>query len=243
MKLWVNVCFHYVPERLPKFYQLIENINKFKTKGTKIIINSNTNFDDNLPIKVSVLDDPFHLTWEHKKDMQAFLESDYTHFVYLEGNLNLTQKNLNYWCKYREFFKNNNLNFIPAIHRVQIGKDGRTYSLDSTRHVNKNPSIEVQGKKFISLPEAYQGMFIMDREMVQEHINSDFFKLGQKGWFGIRESANLGNMFINVPAGFPHRALVPLDNFDECCAVHNGTDYHGDFNSPHAKIPVTELFV
>jgi hypothetical protein len=242
MKLWVNVCFHYVPERLPKFYNLIENINKFKTEKTKLIINCNISFDNNLPIQVSVLDDPFHLTWEHKKSMLNFLESDFTHFVYLEGNLELTQKNLNYWCKTKQLFKQNNLNFIPAIHRVQVFNE-KTYSLDSTHRVNKKFAIEIGNQKFISLSEPYQGMFIMDREMVEEHINSDYFNLGQKGWFGIRESANLGNMYINVPSGFSHRALVPLNNFDECCAVHNGTDYHNDLNSPHAKILITELFV
>lgn len=243
MKLWLNVCFHYVPKRLSNFYGTLENIGEFKTKETKLIINCNTNFDNTLPIDVSILDDPFHLTWEHKKYMRKFLESDFTHFVYFEGNLKLTQKNLDYWCRNRELFKKNNLNFIPSTHRVQIGQDGKSYSLDPTRRVNKNNFIEIENKKFISLPEPYQGMFIMDREMVEEHINSDYFNLGQKGFFGIRESANLGNMFINVPAGFAHRALVPLDDFDECCVIHYGTDYYADLNSPHGKILTTELFV
>jgi S-adenosylmethionine:tRNA-ribosyltransferase-isomerase (queuine synthetase) len=45
-------------------------------------------------------------------------------------------------------------------------------------------------------------MFIMDREMVEEHRKSDYFNVGQTGWWGIRESANLGNTFIHPPHKF-----------------------------------------
>ena len=50
-------------------------------------------------------------------------------------------------------------------------------------------------------------------------------------------------MYLNVPDGFSHRALVPLDDFDECFVIHYGTYYHGDPNSPHGKILTTDLFV
>ena len=239
MKLFVNVAFHYVPERTTSFYK---NLFAFREMNdVKIIINSNTNFDDSLPIHVSNLADPYHLTWEHKKYMQEFLDSDYTHYAYLEGNIVVTKKTFDYWNKTRALFKRNGLNFIPAVHRVQV-VDGQTYSLDCTHQVRHRPTIEVEGQKFVSLAEPYQGMFIMDREMVEEHIKSDYFNLGQKHSYGIRESANLGNMYVNVPQGFAHRAMIPLNNFSDCLVTHYGTDYHGNPYSPHAKIKIEELF-
>ena len=41
MKLWVNVCFHYVESRLEGFKDLIKNLKQLKTTETKIIINTN----------------------------------------------------------------------------------------------------------------------------------------------------------------------------------------------------------
>jgi hypothetical protein len=239
MKLWVNVCFHYVEKRVKHFYKLIENL---KSVDAKFIINSDINFDNTLPIDVAILSNPYYLTWEHKKYMQKFLDSDYTHFAYLEGNVEITKKNLDYWESTKEIFEKNNLNFIPGLHRVQI-VNGQTYSLDCTRQVSKIPSLELEGKKFISLPEPYQGMFIMDKQMVKEHIQSEYFIIGQKGWWGIRESANLGNTFVNVLNGFNHRVLMPLDNFEDTLIPHFGTNYHSDPMSPHAKIKIENLFV
>jgi hypothetical protein len=240
MKLWVNICFYYVEDRVEKFKEIFKTLSEIP--NIKIIINSNVNFDDSLPIEVTELSDTYHYTWEHKRYMPEFLNSEYTHFVYLEGNIEVTKKTFNYWLLTRELFKRNNLNYIPATHRVQKDKNGNIYSLDCTHTQRNRPTITVEEQKFISLSEPYQGMFIMDKELVREHIQSDYYNVGQKGSFGIRESANLGNMFINIPSGYNHRCMIPVDNFSDSWVTHFGTDYHGDPGSPHAKIKVEDLF-
>ena len=98
-----------------KFNKLIKNLQKINCKGVKVVINSNTNFNDELQIDVAELADPFLLTWEHKKYMPQFLESDYTHFAYLEGNVDVSQKTFNYWLRTRKLFKDNNFNFIYLL--------------------------------------------------------------------------------------------------------------------------------
>jgi hypothetical protein len=239
MKLWVNVCFYYVEERLEQFREVIKTLSEIP--NLKLIINSNVNFDSSLPIHVVDLEHPYWHTWEHKKCMPKFLESDYTHFAYLEGNIQIERKTFVYWNQTRSLFLKNNLNFIPAVHRVQVN-EGQVYSLDCTHYQRHRPIITVEDQKFISLSEPYQGMFIMDKELVKEHIESDYFAFGQKGSWGIRESANLGNMFVNIPVGFGHRCMLPLNNFSDTWVTHFGTDYHGDKNSPHAKIKIQDLF-
>jgi len=240
MKLWVNVCFYYVEKRLEQFRKVIKTLSDIP--NIKLIINSNVNFDSSLPIHVVDLEHPYWHTWEHKKYMPEFLESNYTHFAYLEGNIEVEKKTFLYWNQTRSLFLKNNLNFIPATHRVQKDTEGQVYSLDCTHLQRHRPTITVEGQKFISLSDPYQGMFIMDRELVKEHINSDYFSFGQKGSWGIRESANLGNMFVNVPSGYAHRYMLPLNNFSDTWVTHFGTDYHGDKNSPHAKIKIQDLF-
>jgi hypothetical protein len=49
-------------------------------------------------------------------------------------------------------------------------------------------------------------------------------------------------MFVNIPIGFGHRHMLPLNNFSDTWVTHFGTDYHGDAGSPHAKIKIENLF-
>lgn len=239
MKLWVSLCFYYVENRLENFKRTINNLSNIP--NIKITVDSNVNFDSNLDIRVTQLADPYHYTWEHKKYMPEFLNSDYSHFAYVEGNIDVTKKTFDYWIKTREMFLKNNHNLIPAVHRIQKDKEGNIYSLDCT-HKQHGCRIKVDDQEFIFLSEPYQGMFIMDKEMVKEHIDSGYYSLGHKHTYGIRESANLGNIYVNVPPNLPHRAALPLNIPDECMVEHFGTDYHGDVNSPHAKIKIEDLF-
>jgi hypothetical protein len=240
MKLWVSLCFYYVENRLENFKRTINNLSNIP--NIKITVDSNVNFDSNLDIRVTQLADPYHYTWEHKKYMPEFLNSDYTHFAYLEGNIGVTKKTFDYWIKTREMFLENNRNFIPAVHRIQKDKEGNIYSLDCTHKQTHSRKVILEGQEFVFLSEPYQGMFIMDKEMVKEHIDSGYYSLGHKHTYGIRESANLGNIYVNVPPNLPHRAALPLNIPDDCMVEHFGTDYHGDVNSPHAKIKIEDLF-
>ena len=241
MKLYVNICFHYVEERLKFLNEVIASILEIPTEETVIIVNSNELFECEGVVNVAHgLKHPYHLTWEHKKYLQQFLNSDYDTYVYLEDDMKITKQTIDYWKQTKELFKNNNLNFIPAIHRIEY-KDGIPMSLDATKKPNNCPSIVVNNQKFVCLPEPYQGMFIMNREEVIEHLNSQYAILGEYRFFGIRESANLGNMFVNVPQGYPHRAVVPVDGFERCWVHHVANNYSSNLNSPHAKIPAKDL--
>jgi hypothetical protein len=240
MKLWVSLCFYYAESRLQNFKRTINNLSNIP--NIKITVDSNVNFDSNLDIRVTELADPYHYTWEHKKYMPEFLASDYTHFAYLEGNIDVTKKTFDYWIKTRELFLENNRNFIPAVHRIQKDKEGNIYSLDCTHKQAHSRKVILKDQEFVFLSEPYQGMFIMDKQLVEEHINSGYYSLGHKHTYGIRESANLGNIYVNVPPNLPHRAALPLNITDDCMVEHFGTDYLNDPNSPHAKIKIENLF-
>lgn len=240
MKIWVNICFYYVESRLENFRKLIDNLSNIP--NTKITIHSNVNFDMDLDIQVVETQDPQHYTWEHKKNIPEFLQSDYTHFAYLEGNIQVTQQTFEYWIQKRKLFQDNGHNFIPAIHRIQKDEEGEIYSLDSIHNQSNCHKITIEDQTFVFLSEPYQGMFIMDKQLAQEHIESEYYSLGQKFSYGLRESANLGNIYINIPSGLQHRSALPLNIPNECMVEHFGTNYQSDPNSPHAKIKIKDLF-
>ena len=246
MKLWVNIAFHYDTNRLQYLERVLESVKNIKTEKTHIVVNSNTHFPctQNLEI-VDDLYDPYLLTWAHKLYMPKFLESDFTHFVYLEDDMEITDKTFQYWVKTRELFKSNDFNFIPGIHRVEYDTNGTAYSLDALDRIQKEsrPRLSIKNKEFISITEPYQGMFIMDRELVEEHISSRFFnEVVMHNNYGIRESANLGNIYVNIPAGWQHRSLIPLTDFSDCWVHHNANNYIVNPNSRHSRIPTESLF-
>jgi hypothetical protein len=172
--------------------------------------------------------------------MSEFLKTDYTHYAYLEDDMKLTTTTLEYWLQTKKLFKSNGFNFIPAIHRIEY-KDGIEVSLDATKKPGACDAIILDNQKFVFLPEPYQGMFIMDREDVIEHLNSQYSNIGQYHNYGIRESANIGNMYVNVPQGYSHRAVVPVNNFEQCWVHHVANNYADNLNTPHAKVPAKDL--
>ena len=260
MKLYITIAAHYVESRLPFLERVLKSVAAIPTQHTKVIIHTNdlseaeadkiratyanTGLDATIE-RVRNLTHPYFLTWAHKAHMPEFLKTDYTHFAYLEDDMEITQKTMDYWARTRKLFLTNGLNFIPAIHRVEYGFWGKPFSVDCTHTtpLDVGPKMTVENKTFVGLDEPYQGMFIMDRELVEEHIKSNSFRYETANpKFEIRERANLGNLFENVPPGFQHRALVPVDNFSDCWVHHNANNYVKTRYSPFGKLPVKVMF-
>lgn len=229
VKLWFSTCHKDVPHRRESFYRLINSVKSFNVDQFKMVINSDVNFDDNLPIEIYEHEDPWRLVWAHKPYMKQFLESDYTHFIHTESNVLLKQSHFDYWLKTRDLFKRNGLNFLPALHRIQYNDRGSAFSLDNEHGPGWNrPVIKVEDQLFISIQSPYQGLFIMDRDDVEEHVNSTFFdfdKYDIRYRIGIRETANLGCLFINTPHGLDHRMMTPINNFEETWIHHMANNY------------------
>ena len=188
------------------------------------------------------------LTWAHKCRMLDFKETTYTHFAYLEDDMVLTQDLMDYWIQTREQFKKRNLNFIPGFLRVEYNQ-GRAYSTDVTKEYKVNDLTRlIADQSYASLPQPYQACFVMDRELVEEHITSPSFSFEtcQKipgAANKTRERANFGNMYENVPEGFTHRMLVPLDLFVSCWIHHGADNYVNMPNTLHGKIPAERIFI
>ena len=259
MKLFVNIAFHYVAERVGFLHQVLTSVTSIKTEKTKIIINFNdvdialmNNIVDKYPQgvievhKTTGLGNPFMLTWEHKKYLSEFLETDYTHYAYLEDDMKLTQENIDYWIRTRKLFKDNDVNFLPSFYRVEIRNDGNKVSVDFMypQKIEESKCITVENEQYIFPNYPYHGMFVMDRELVEEHINSsasDFDKC--KRVYDIREDANVLYIFDDVPEGYPHRAVLPLNGLDECAIHHVANNYSKDVNTLFGKILMNECFI
>jgi hypothetical protein len=264
MQLYTVIAFHYVEDRLQYLEQTLSWLIDINTEHTKIVIQTNdvtaaqhkklkmllSHQPKNVEIEIEPirdLKDPFMLTWAHKCRMLEFKDSTYTHFAYLEDDMVLTQDLVDYWIDVRSRFKKRNLNLIPGFFRVEF-KDGYAYSTDIKYPYRVNDLTRVTlDRVYVSLPQPYQGCFFMDRELVEEHISSPSFspetcRRIPNTANDTRERANMGNMYENIPEGFAHRMLIPLDIITQCWIHHCANTYVNMPDTLHGKLHAEHIF-
>ena len=64
--------------------------------------------------------------------------------------MKITPKTMAYWKQTKSLFKEKNLNFIPAIHRIEY-KDGVAVSLDATKKPGICDALILEGEKYVFL--------------------------------------------------------------------------------------------
>lgn len=165
---------------------------------------------------------PYYLTWAHKHLIcSALQDPGFSHFLYLEDDLKFTKESLCYWCEYREPLASYGL--LPGFVRVEA-LNGSMYVVDQSERTSTRqlPQVSLLGHdqpdgsslRFVNLPSAYQGMYVLDRQLAVEHCRRS---AARDPWrsralvnWGIRERAAVGPILDDVPAGFHSRNVVPV---------------------------------
>jgi hypothetical protein len=137
-KVLCAITFHYDASRLALLADVLRSLAEFPIRALDVVIATNTTVEDQcrtlerlcegaLPGAVisirseTGLANPWELTWRHKRLIaDHFLTSrhdDYTHFIYLEGDIRLSFVNFCYFIESRETLRGFGL--IPAFVRVE----------------------------------------------------------------------------------------------------------------------------
>lgn len=207
---------------------------------------------------ISVVDlaHPFLLTWSHKQHFRvAFQDPSYTHFMYVEDDLEVTPTNIRYWLTAREMLRP--FGVYPGFFRVEMHERyGELVSSDINRWIAmcEVKTIELGETRYVCLPAPYQGMFLYDRELMAEHLashTSDPERLlppPRSGeYWNARELANLGISYINRPEGFKSRVVVPyfprLRQLDQHCFVYHLPENYAKSLEYFGKLRVRDLFM
>lgn len=197
-----------------------------------------------------LLGHPYFLTWAHLELFRQCFSEDktITHFMYLEDDILVKKENVEYWLKGREELRHYGL--IPSFLRYELKANrGEPYCSDLLRHVNPYVLARAEVSNnyvYFNLPKPYQGMYLLDRELMQEHLtgrssNPDF------GVWNIREKAAQGITFLNVPEGCLSRNFVGFDTknrqIDSGSLIHHTpNNYADDSTRKYGKILVRDLF-
>lgn len=264
-KLAIAVTFHYAENR---FEYLSKMASKFGLLSREVEVAVITNVADeerqnnirdampkgsfNLRVfSPTLLGHPFLLAWSHFDVFRRLFQEDLsiTHFMYLEDDILVSPENLEYWLQGREFLRPFGL--IPSFLRYEFKKnDGNPYSTDVTKKAKfwKLPRVRVTDTYFyVNLRQPYQGMYLLDRELMHEHLSGPSSSPDFGPW-GIRERAAQGLTYANVPKGYRSRNFVGFDieqgKVDSKCLIHHTpNNYADDPNAVFGKIPVAEIIL
>ena len=205
---------------------------------------------------VQGLQHPKFLPWSHLTIMRKKIaDNSFTHFMYLEDDIRVTKENIVYWLNARKALKIYNL--IPSFVRTEINfKDKEVYVVDSTKKNNfkKTPKVfsKVKDIAFTNLPFPHQPIYFYDKEVMNEYFNEpssdpDFaLPAARDHYQGIVERLDLMLTYHNIPQGFFHRAVVPVDLKNKIiksyCLVEHLSNKYANQKSQFAVIKVKDLF-
>jgi hypothetical protein len=239
LKLLVVIAFHFNEKKLHYLKRLLD-FQPFITQQVECVITTNTSNPEEISkikrlepkaenyklevIGFPTLPHPWLLPWAHKQVMLSkFKDPSYTHFVYTEDDIAFTKINFDYWLWARKLLRDYGL--YPSFIRVEFSNDQKVWNLsDQDAPIDAGGKEKIilaaEGMEFFCLPNPYQGLFLYDRELMEEHIHSQTFDVTKYGRIeqidhnpawpggGVAERANFGITFQNVPKGFTSRNVV-----------------------------------
>lgn len=261
-KLLVAITFHYDHVRLEYLQKACFQI-PMLAFDYKVLVVTNTDDENSLnKIRIAlvglpnyelishpVMGHPYFLTWMHLPIFKKYFISDanFSHFMYLEDDIQIAPHNINYWLRGRHELHESG--FYPSFIRYEVNcVDKRCYATDITQHLKFKRLSKIQLSSdyvFLNSPQPYQGMYLMDREMMSEYFNSPASSPDFGSWH-IREKATQALTFVNVPKHFSSRNLLGYNVSQKIIdpgafIEHLPGNYANDPCSPFGKVPVDAL--
>lgn len=258
--LLIAITFHYDEARLAYlekvclqipslgFHYKVLIITNAQEQNSHHKIRERLLFLNNLEVvEYPIMGHPYFLTWGHFPIFRSNLHSGYSHFMYLEDDVKLTSQNINYWLRGRHELRN--YGFYPSFVRYEINNtDQIIYSTDITAQLEfkKLPRLFITPDyAYLNSPQPYQGMYLMDHEMMVEYFESPACSPDFGQWH-IREKATQGLTFLNIPKHFFSRNLIGCSltqkTIDSGSLIeHLPGNYANDPCSSFGKIPLKSL--
>lgn len=264
-KLSIAVTFFYVDARLEYLRKTVSTFSSLAESVFATIVTQTRDFAQIENIKSimseagvdysiavpSLLGSNYLLTWSHLEVLRrAFVKDEgITHFMYLEDDTVVRKENIRYWLTGRDLLRE--LGVYPSFLRYEL-KDGSplAYSSDVIEHVDPRQDnyvvVDENKYAYFNLKQPYQGMYLLDREMAQEHLWGWSSNPDSNHHWGIRETAAQGLTFANVPKAFKYRNVVGYrideGRIDEFCLIHHApNNYANGTDERFGKMLVSEI--
>ena len=280
IRILAAVTFHFHELRLQYLFQVVRALSEYPVEVLDVVIITNVDHQERLkqisdlcaplfkpfPLRENSkksfsiesfpkLVHPYFLAWSHKHliaDKFVNRESTYTHFIYVEDDILVSFDNFCYFTHFRKLLTGQGL--IPSFQRIEYNKaDNRLYLVDQkgASDFRSRKRVNVGGYAFVNLDHPYNAMFILDRHLALEYVETASFdregsKIVQPNW-DIRERAAMGLCFENPPQGFVSRYVSPV-NPDTLMTpywswvYHITNNYTQNCRTPFGKTRTDQLF-
>ena len=267
-KMVIIICFHFNKKRIKNLIKVCDNIKNYKfSKEISIITNKINNKEHNFLrnnlkkklkkfkiIQINKNPEPNLLPWFCFNILKSkYVNKSFSHFLFLEDDISINSKNINYWVLSRKILKKYNL--IPAFLRCEFYKK-KLFSVDNPEKIKIKsiPKFQSYSKKFgfLNLRYPYHAMCLMDRDLMKEYIQSNLISIDfgfhhkiMRLLYPIKELANIIIGYINVPQGFHNRYFLPYINRNKlpsyCIIRHLDNKYIRMKSWHYGKISIDNL--
>lgn len=243
MKIAKHICFYFNQNRIDYINRILYETNKY-SHHTDIFIHTNYNFlkdilfnytngiieivYHDLTNNLSFLKNPYCFPFFSRELMQQ-QKNDYDVFMYIEDDILVPQKALEYWIKYKDTLLQNNYNL--GFFRIEIDDKGDEYTTDNSEspdgRVNQylNKTLQINNEKYIiNDANAYCAFWIYDKEEFNKYVNHYCWNINDF----TRETMAFGLNNPNIQCKWYKATLVPLKNnklHDDCRIYHMPNNY------------------
>lgn len=246
-KLVIIICFFYNKKKFNILKRIIDESLSYKFKTDLTII---TNHLSNIEKKnlekllkpnakkiniqqINNLPDGDMLPWFSINIMkEKFKDKSNSHFMFLEDDILVDDENICYWVYFRRILIK--LNLVPGFLRCEKYKN-ELYAVDNPKKLiqSKNPKILTKSGHFgfINSRYPYCGMYLMDRKLMKNYLNSEAIKVDfgftnnfLKATAPIKELLNTAYAYLNIPKGFFNKLMIPIytkGKIPHYCIVHH----------------------
>lgn len=190
--------------------------------------------------------DSYFLTWKCR-DLMKTQKDIYDVFIYIEDDISVPFKAIQYWVRYNtKLIENNyNLGFV----RIETNPNGVEYITDlwKTDDVTiKEPQFEgpidtaivLDGEMFaLNSKNPYCAFWIYNKDEFHKFVNSKYYDINNIPRYGIRESSSIG--LHGIGTEWYKGTLIPLvgDKLSEECKIyHLPNNYVNNVNTPFCTI-------
>jgi hypothetical protein len=264
----VHIASHFDPRRVEFLGRVLEAMRGWRECRLKVVVWSNvwsyletsvwksaeeafSGAGAILDLSVATdLDDPFMLTWQHKKALttwaaNASSEDDF--FAYIEDDIVIRDENIQYFVEHYRALREHDL--IPGFLRFE-NTDAGTRLVDVMRPEfwERDRSIRIGKIKYHANVNPYWAGYIFDRRLANEHLSSRSFSPGTsirvRDW-EIRERAAMGLAFERPNPRLKSRVVVPLlDGLPDprCLVWHCANNYSEQGHPSVARLSVSDAY-
>ena len=248
MKITKHISFFFITKRIMYINNIIDETNKYEYT-TDIFIHTNNKFLQermfnaytNGCIKIVYHDlsniNPYYLTWKCRELLQK-QQHDYDVFIYIEDDILVPYKAINYWLEYNTKLieMNYNLGFV----RIEV--ENNIEYITDLYGVQFDEIITLNNEKYcVNNKNPYCGFWIYNKNEFNKFVNSKYYNINNISGYDIREKSAIG--LHGIETEWYKNTLIPIINNklnEKCKIYHMPNNYVNDKNIAFATIMFDE---